>query len=75
MNDLRPAAKATREKVETDQAAFPEFDSLARALQKTPAVRQSELLRAKELVGDQNYPPVEVVRRLAKLFSIHFNNE
>lgn len=75
VSDMKPSVKAPRERIEADQASFPELDTLARALESTPDARESEVLRARELVGDINYPPAEVVRRLAKLLSIHLTTE
>ena len=49
------------DKISTENAAF-----LRMQLQKQPAVRAEVIARAKALAADPNYPPVEVMRKVAE---------
>lgn len=63
-------ARAARVDARED-ASFAQTDKLHSALQALPDIRESEVTRAKALVDQSNYPPMETIRRLANLLAIH----
>jgi hypothetical protein len=73
---LDPAAVATRRAAQHKQEVYySRLDNLKTALDKTPAVREEEVVRAKGLVDDPKYPPAEAVRRIANLLAINLSQD
>ena len=69
----RPAAreaKATQEDV-----AFENSRALRTKLENTPALRAEALQRARELVGDVNYPPAETIQKISNLLALHIQDQ
>ncbi len=64
---LRPSSPSAR--VERDKAAFLETDALNEALQQVPDVRPEAVDRARALVRDSQYPPLDVLRNVADLLT------
>lgn len=52
-----------------EEATFSATASLNAALKAAPEVRQAEIERATKLVETGNYPPPELINRLAKLLA------
>ena len=52
-----------------DQAEFSHVESLNRALDETPDVRTEEMLRARDLFNQVQYPPVQMIHRLSRLLA------
>ena len=53
------------------EASFAQTDSLRRALQATPDVREQAVVRGKALVDAGPYPPPEMLKRIAHLLAMH----
>lgn len=58
------SAKEDRDDVNVSQSL-----SLQKALDESPAVRVEKVEKARELVGDVNYPPHEAVVKIAHLLA------
>jgi hypothetical protein len=58
------AAPAARDRVST-----PGSTSLRSALAATPAIRPEVVERAKALALDPNYPPLQIIERVARLIA------
>lgn len=59
-----PAAAAPSDRISTDRA-----DRLREALAGTPAVRTEAVERAEALAVDPNYPPLQIIERVARLLA------
>lgn len=68
--ESRPIRRA--EPVPGDAGQFEETEALRQALARTPEVRPEVVDRARSLANNPNYPPEEIVRRLAQLFATEF---
>ncbi len=66
---------APKKKAATDAAEFPQTEALNRALAKTEDVRPEVVARGKQLVADANYPPREMIRRIAHLLASNLGDE
>ncbi len=73
VNGVNALTATRRSAPPAEEASFSRLDNLRLALDQTPAVRDTEVLRAKKLVGDVQYPPDETVRRIANLLAIHLS--
>ena len=51
------------------ETEFSATDALNNALDQTPDVRPDAVARAANLVSDKDYPPLEIIRRLSRLFA------
>lgn len=58
-----------------DEVAFENSRALTAALHKTPESREDVVRRATELVGDVNYPPADMIRRISHLLAIEMQPE
>lgn len=65
-----PQAMA-KAKVEQDQAVFGQSEALSQELKDTPAVRSNEVDRAMVLIGQVEYPPPQVIRRISSLLAMN----
>ncbi len=59
-----PAAFAPSDRISTDRA-----DRVREALANTPAVRAETVQRAGALAVDPNYPPLQIIERVARLLA------
>jgi hypothetical protein len=67
------AARAAPEPVR-DNAAFNEVAKLKQALAATPDIRTAVVARAKSLLEDVNYPPMETIQKIGQLLAVHFSD-
>jgi hypothetical protein len=67
-----PAAKPV--KGESDQATFQRSEALNQAFQSTPDVRPDQVARARELIGNVEYPPRETIAKLSTLLAMHWSD-
>jgi hypothetical protein len=58
---------------DTDQAAFAQSQALEIEYNNTPDVRMDQVEKAVTLVGRVDYPPPQVIRRLANLLAMSIN--
>jgi hypothetical protein len=54
-----------------DQLSITTAQRLAQALEQTPATRAGKVAQAQTLVKDTNYPPPELIRKIAALFAMN----
>ena len=57
------------------EVAFENSRALTVALSNTPQVREDFVCRARELVGDVNYPPSDTIWQIAQLLAIQMHTE
>jgi len=62
----RPSASAT-----ADEASFPGSAALQDKLKNLSTIRPEKVAQAKALVSDSEYPPNDVLDRIAVLLAIH----
>jgi len=55
---------------ENDRTEFHAADSLRQALDAEPDVRADVVQRGRQLVADADYPPPEIIRRIANLLAL-----
>ena len=67
-------ATRTAPELERDRAAFDEIAKLKQALEGTPDVRPAVVARARKLLGDVNYPPMETIRKIGELLAVHLSD-
>ena len=75
---VRTSATATgapRVSQRRDETEFSHAASLERALEQTPTVRVGHVERARDLIGDVNYPPRETIRRISHLLALNLNED
>lgn len=58
-----------------DAAAFSRTEALHRALAEMPAVRPEAVARARQLLGQPQYPPLETIRGIARLLALPLGSE
>ena len=63
----RPSTTATA----TDSASFTSAATLESQLINVPAVRVDKVALAKTLITNPNYPPTELLDRIAALLAVH----
>lgn len=63
---LRPAGGPPPASVPTDRVNTSRADQLRSAMAASPAVRPEEVNRAEALAVDPNYPPLEIIERVAR---------
>jgi hypothetical protein len=61
--------------VEGDSATFSQANALTLSLRDEPGSRTEEVERALNLVGQVQWPPQTVIRRIASLLAMHISNE
>jgi hypothetical protein len=64
------APKPTSGSAPKADASFKQSESLNQTLDVLPPLRVGEVERAKGLVSSEHYPPLETMRRLARLLAI-----
>ncbi len=65
------AAKTVKRAVtEADSTAFSQVDELEKSMSDQEDARASEVQKARELVNQNQWPPVETMRRIANLLAI-----
>jgi hypothetical protein len=73
----RPPATApgirTAPELPRDRATFDEIAKLRQAMGSAPDIRPTVVARAKSLLGDVNYPPMETIQRIGELLAAHFS--
>ena len=65
----RPSTTATA--TATDSASFTSAATLERQLINVPTVRVDKVALAKTLITNPNYPPTELLDRIAALLAVH----
>lgn len=58
-----------------DAASFDRSAALNRSLAEVPDTRPEVVERAKQLIADVKYPPIEAISKIADLLAMHFDNE
>lgn len=69
----QPVTRRTPAQPVGDTESFVRTQSLERALQDAPVVRQEKVAHARALVADVKFPPDEMMDRIANLLAIHMN--
>ena len=70
-----PAAGPPVNSASRDQVAFEHSVALNRGLEETPDVRADAVERAKSLISQSSYPPLEILDRVARLLAINLAPE
>ena len=70
---LSPYAKTVRANSSgsSDAVDFASTERLERALKSTPDVRADEVARAKALIGQVDYPPMDTINKLSNLLAMN----
>ena len=70
---LSPYARTARshEAASADGVDFASSERLEKALASTPDVRAEEVRRAKALVGQVDYPPMETINKISNLLALN----
>ena len=66
-----PAARTDSAPSATDTTSFTAATSLDSQLQSLPASRVDKVALAKSLISNPNYPPHELLHRIAALLAVH----
>ena len=66
-----PTARTESTPSPTDTTSFTATASLDSQLQSVPATRVDKVALAKSLVANPNYPPQELMDRIATLLAVH----
>ena len=66
-----PVTKRDTTPASTDTTSFTATASLDSQLQSVPATRVDKVALAKSLVANPNYPPQELMDRIATLLAVH----
>lgn len=74
MQPLGNQTKAHPPQRDTDTAVFDRAEALKRTLQATPLVRPEVVERARQFIGDAQYPPEEVMQGIAVLLATKLDN-
>ena len=69
------AGKARSLPATVSDTEFGRSAALDQALKQTPDVRAEAVARARELVGTQAYPPIEMINKIANLLALHIHDE
>jgi hypothetical protein len=56
-----------------DEVAFENSQALRTALADTPAVRSDAVARARDLVGQPEYPPREMIQKISHLLALKWD--
>lgn len=59
----------------SEPASFEQTQALEQKLARTPDTRPEEVERARSLISDVQYPPEEMMNRLASLLAMHIKNQ
>jgi len=68
----RPVAGSVPQ-LDSDSTAFSATDRLNVALRETPETRLDAVSRAKDLMRDEAYPPLETIRQIGALLATHLD--
>lgn len=71
--EARPARRTAP--AATDGGEFAGTEALKRALESTPEIRPEAVERGRALVGSNEFPPEQTLRRLARLFALEFGGQ
>jgi hypothetical protein len=66
-----PAVRTGSAPAATDTTSFTATNSLDGQLQNVPASRVDKVALAKSLITNPNYPPAELLDRIAALLAVH----
>jgi hypothetical protein len=66
-------AKALPPQRGADTAVFDSAEALKQTLQATPLVRPEMVARARQYIGDPQYPPEEIVQRISVLLAMNLD--
>ena len=66
-----PVGKPQASQPASDVASFPSAASLENALSNVPAVRPEKVEQAKALIADTQYPPNDILDRIAVLLALN----
>ena len=66
-----PATRSADAPSATDTTSFTATNSLDTQLQNVPAARVDKVALAKSLITNPNYPPQELLDRIAALLAVH----
>jgi hypothetical protein len=58
----------------SDNTSFTATDSLEARLNTLPTVRPEQVDQAKSILANPNYPPAELLDRIAALLAVHYKN-
>lgn len=72
-DSVQPAVKPQVARAETDAAVFPSVASLEAGLSNVPEVRTDKVQQARDLVTNVQYPPNDVLDRIAVLLALNHN--
>lgn len=70
----QPVVRRSGSGSEEAAVQFTESQALNLALADVPDLRVEAVEKARQLVGQVDYPPQETIQKLANLFAIHFSN-
>lgn len=71
----RVPAGSRESKVARDVVSLAGAEALNRSLQAAPDSRAEEVARAKDLIGQVDYPPRQTIQRISALLAINLGNE
>ena len=66
---VRPASPPAGPGVQADRVSTARADHLREAIARSPATRPEEIARAGALALDPNYPPLQIIERVARLIA------
>ena len=67
----QPVARPNAAARSSETAPFEQAQSLERSVKNLPLVRPEQVERARALVADVQYPPMETLDRIASLLALH----
>jgi hypothetical protein len=70
----QPVVRQGASSAVVEAASFPSTTSLESKLNEISLVRPERAEQANALVADGNYPPVELLMRIADLLAVHLKN-
>jgi hypothetical protein len=73
INGPIPPRQPAKAKEAADGVSFGNSAALDGALQNVPGSRPEEVDRARNLIGDVNYPPQETIKKISTLLAIHLD--
>lgn len=73
VNGAIPPKRPAATRPVSDGVSLSGSTALDNALQSVPATRPEAVARATALISDVNYPPQEIIKKLAVLLAIHLD--
>jgi hypothetical protein len=67
--ETKPPVKSSGQSAQGDSVSLQDSEAVNKGVQQTPYVRAESVARARELVGDANYPSPEVVGGVSNLLA------